>query len=140
MKYSVVIHGKLMRVTISRTAEKELALRRSPVVAVAHLIFGCMVAKRVWFKDAVSDETAAITDKLSVCFDVVRYANCSLSNIDSGAEPELFPLQRDIKRYVPDELSIDFSKNRFSGDFTFSRPGNSVEERLDEVDIATMNC
>lgn len=136
MKYSADIHGKLMQVEVSRRAEKELALRDRPMVAVVHLIFGCMVAKRVWFKDAVSEETTAITDRLSISFDVVRYANCSLSNIDSGAEPEHFPLQKDIKGYVPDELSIDFSNNRFSGDFTFSRLSQSAEEPLDEADFA----
>ena len=121
MKYSVVIHGKCMRVAISKKAEKELDLRHRPVVVVVHLIFGCMVAKRVWFRDETLEEAVAITDKLSVCFDVVRYANCSFSNIDGGAEPEQYPLRSDIKRYVPDYLSIDFIKNRLSGDFKFAR-------------------
>jgi hypothetical protein len=127
-----------MQVEISQKAEQELALRHKPLVAVVHLIFGCMVAKRVWFKDETAEETTPVTDKLSIHFDVVRYANCSLSNIDGGATPERFPLQKHIKGYVPDQLSIDFNRHGFSGDFTFSRPSKSVAERFDPADSAVM--
>lgn len=139
MKYSVLIHGKYIQVEISKRAENEITHKRGPIIAVMHLIFGCMVAKRVWFRDEVPEETVTITDKLSVCFDVVRYANCSLSNIDGGAEPDRFPLQRDIKKFVPDKLFIDFVKNRFLGDFTFSQSSRVTREVLDEDGIVKMS-
>ena len=134
MMYSVVIHGKCMQVAISKTAEKELFLRRRPVLVLAYLIFGCMIAKRVWFWEETMEEAVAITNKLSVCLDVVRYTNCSFSNIDGGTEPEKYPLQSEITRYAPDYLSIVFAKNKFSGDFTVSRLGGSMAEPLHQND------
>ena len=136
MRFLVTIHRKRVQVVISKKAYKKLALRHKPLVAVVHLIFGCMVAKRVWFKEDILEEFVAITDNLAVCFDVVRYTNCSFSNIDGGAEPEPYPIKGDIKRYVPDYLYIDFVKNKYSGDFSFTG-GNSIEEPLEKE---AMSC
>jgi hypothetical protein len=121
MNYSVSLHGKRMEIALSRRAEKALRRREQPVTAVVHLIFGCMVAKRVWFRDQVDVAVTPVTDKLNLNFDVVRYAVCSLKNIDGGATPEPFPLGKEIRSFVPDSLVIDYHKRRFTGEFTYRR-------------------
>lgn len=121
MKYSVNLHGKAVNIILSRQVEKALQMRDKPITVVAHLIFGCMVAKRVWFREQVDAEATPVTDKLKLNFNVVRYANCSLKNIDGGAEPEIFPLGRDIKDFVPNLIVIGYRKKKFTGEFTYQR-------------------
>ena len=121
MIYSVKLHGKTVNITLKRRAEQALRKRDRPVTAVMHLIFGCMVAKRVWFREQVDIEVMPVNDKLNLNFDVVRYAQCSLKNIDGGAEPEAFPLGKDIRDFVPDSLVIDYCKQKFTGEFTYRR-------------------
>jgi len=121
MNYSVSLHGKRMEIVLSRRAEEALQRRESPVTAVVHLIFGCMVAKRVWFREQVDAAVTPVTDKLNLNFDVVRYAVCSLKNIDGGATPEPFPLGKEIRCFVPDSLVIDYHKRKFIGEFTYRR-------------------
>ena len=121
MNYSVSLHGKTMEIALTRRAEAALHRREQPITAVVHLIFGCMVAKRVWFREQVDVEVAPVTDKLNLNFDVVRYAVCSLKNIDGGATPEPFPLGKEIRRFVPDSLVIDYHKHQFTGEFTYRR-------------------
>jgi len=132
MDYSVIQHGKCIRVSLSRRAEVALVKRDKPLTAVVHLIFGCMVAKRVWFREQVDAELTRVTENLNLNFDVVRYANCSLRNIDGGGEPESFPLGRDVSDFVPDLLVIDYKKKEFTGEFTYKRKLQSLTESLDE--------
>jgi hypothetical protein len=123
VNYSVSLHGKRMEITLNRRAEEALRRREKPVTAVVHLIFGCMVAKRVWFRDQVDVAVTPVTDKLNLTFDVVRYAVCSLKNIDGGATPLPFPLGKEIRKFVPDSLVIDYRKHKFTGEFTYRETG-----------------
>ncbi|VAW75760.1 hypothetical protein MNBD_GAMMA15-2469 [hydrothermal vent metagenome] len=121
MNYSVSLQGRQVQVELSRCAENALNTRNQPLVAVVHLIFGCMVAKRVWFKESVEDEVAKVNDKLNLTFNAVRYAVCSLELIDGGAEPEDFPMVIEKSRFVPDVVRIDYSNKKFLGEFTYQR-------------------
>ncbi len=134
MNYSVRLHGKKVEITLNRRAEQVLRERDRPITAVVHLIFGCLVAKRVWFREQVDVEVTRVTDKLNLNFDVVRYAVCSFENIDGGVEPESFPLGRDIRDFVPDLLVIDYRKNKFTGEFTYRRISPPLTKGLDEPD------
>ncbi len=128
MKYSVTLYGKRVQVELSRRAGKALQAREKPVVAVVHLIFGCMLAKRVWFRDAVDGEVVAVTDKLGMAFNTVRYAVCSLKLIDGGAEPEDFPLALEKGRFVPDIVYIDYRKHEFTGEFSYTSAREPVQD------------
>ena len=133
MNYSVILHGKLIKVTLTQRAEQALDKRAKPITAVVHLIFGCMVAKRVWFPEEVDVEVMPVTDKLDLNFDVVRYTNCSPKNIDGGAEPGTFPLGRDISDFVPDLLKIDYLKQKYTGDFTYQHISPAFSNAEDEL-------
>lgn len=121
MNYSVSLQGRQVQVELSRRAEKALNARNQPLIAVAHLIFGCMVAKRVWFKDSVDADVVAVNDKLGLTFNTVRYAVCSLDLIDGGAIPEDFPMVIEKNRFVPDVIRIDYRRKAFTGEFTYTR-------------------
>jgi len=139
MQHSITLLGREVTVNISRRAEKALQRRDKPLVAVVHLIFGCMLAKRVWFRDPVEvqDEVVPVTDRLGLAFNVVRYAICSLKLIDSGAEPQDFPLALDKGRFVPDCVHIDFRKREFTGEFRYSVAREHVQEALTDPALET---
>ncbi|VAW71527.1 hypothetical protein MNBD_GAMMA13-451 [hydrothermal vent metagenome] len=121
MNYSISLQGRPVQVELSRRAEKALNTRSQSLLAVVHLIFGCMVAKRVWFKESVDDEAVKVNDKLDLKFNTVRYSACSFDNIDGGAEPEDFPMVIERNRFVPDVIRIDYKRKAFSGEFTYTR-------------------
>ncbi len=137
MNHSVTLFGKQLQVELSRRAEKALRAREKPVVAVVHLIFGCMLAKRVWFRDTVEDDFVAVTDKLGMTFNVVRYAICSLKLIDGGAEPEDFPLALEKGRFVPDTVRIDFRKHEFTGEFSYTAAREAVQDTFKDPVLET---
>ncbi len=137
MNYPVILFGKKLQVELSRRAERALRAREKPVVAVVHLIFGCMLAMRVWFRDTVDEDIVPVTENLGISFNVVRYAICSLKLIDGGAEPEDFPLALEKGRFVPDTVRIDYRKNEFTGEFSYTAARQAVQEAFRDPALET---
>jgi hypothetical protein len=127
MKYSVVLHGKPLQVEISRRAENALNKRDKPVIADVHLIFGCMLAKRIWFQDQVEVETVSVCHNLGISFQTVKYTVCSFENIDNGGVPLPFSPSIEMNRFVPDYVFIDYLKHQFTGGFTYDRGLRPIE-------------
>lgn len=120
MKHAITLLDKTIEIELSPRAERAVSARIAPIIAEINLVFGCLVIKRVWFREQVDCETVSVTQGLEVCFNVVRYAKtCCIADIDNGAEAEDFPLVKDKKTYVPDNLFIDYKKRRFSGSYTY---------------------
>lgn len=121
MNTTIHLHGKPVRVELSAAAERALVRRSEPLFAEVQLIFGCMIAKRVWFRDEAVENAVPVNSKLSVWFRPARYEKaCSFDDIDNGAEASDYPLAVDRRRFVPDLLFIDYRNGKFSGDFTYS--------------------
>ncbi|NOX10126.1 MAG: hypothetical protein GXP22_11715 [Gammaproteobacteria bacterium] len=121
MNHSICLYDKQIVIEISQKAERALSARSQPIIAEINLIFGCLVLKRIWFREQVDLQTVPVTTGLMVCFNVVRYAKtCRISDIDDGAESEDFPIARDKKSFVPDKVFIDYKKGKFSGSYTYN--------------------
>jgi hypothetical protein len=121
MIVTIQLHGKPVRVELSAAAERALSKRANPLFAEVQLIFGCMIAKRVWFRDEAVENAVSVNSKLNVWFRPARYAKaCSFDDIDNGAEASDYPVAGDRGRFVPDLLSIDYRGGKFTGDFTYS--------------------
>ncbi|MHB8453660.1 MAG: hypothetical protein ACYDDO_02960 [Acidiferrobacterales bacterium] len=122
MRTTISLHGKTVRVEISDAAQRMLQKRDRPLMAEVNLIFGCMLAKRVWFRDEIHPEAIAVVKGLSAFFRPVSYAKtCSFDDIDSGAVAADYAMVADKKHFTPDALSIDYRAGKFVGDFTYSR-------------------
>lgn len=123
MQRTINIHGKDVRVTLTKSAEQAVALLVAPLLAEIHLIFGCLVVKRVWFKERINPESEVITGNLNVCFCTVRYSKqCRISHIDSGVEePQDFPLVAEKRAFVPPWLQIDFKKGKWIGRYGYDK-------------------
>lgn len=127
MKRVVSLYGKTLQIELSAAAQRALAERSGPLLAEIHLIFGCMIVKRVRFRDALAGVAVPVTDKLFVHFRPVRYQkSCRLSDIDADENPEDFPLVAERRCYVPDHLVIDFRAGGWRGDFTYDRAASAV--------------
>lgn len=121
MNATIQLYGKPVRVELTDAAERALAKRTEPLYAEVQLIFGCMVAKRVWFSDKTNRDAVPVTPKLSVWFRPARYEKaCSFDEIDSGAVASDFPMAVDRKGFVPDVVRIDYRAGKWVGDFTYS--------------------
>ena len=121
MNTTIQLYGKPVRVELTAAAERALAKRAEPLYTEVQLIFGCMVAKRVWFRDEANENAVPVTPKLSVWFRPARYERaCSFDDIDGGAVASDFPMAVDRKRFVPDVVHIDYRAGKWVGDFTYS--------------------
>lgn len=118
---TIRLHDKPVRVELSAAAERALARRTQPLFAEVQLIFGCMIAKRVWFRDEANPGAVPVNPKLSVWFRPARYEKaCSFDDIDNGAVASDFPMAVDRKGFVPDVVRIDYRAGKWQGDFTYS--------------------
>lgn len=131
--YKIInLHGKNVRVELTRTAEQALGKLTAPLFAEIHLIFGCLVVKRVWFKPITHAEPVMISGNLFASFRTVRYAkHCRLSHIDSGKEePSEFQIVLDKKTFVPHWLKIDHKGNKWIGTHGYNRDIGLETNRL----------
>ena len=121
MNTTIQLYGKPVRVELTTAAERALEKRAEPLYTEVQLIFGCMVAKRVWFRDETNKDAVPVTPKLSVWFRPARYEKaCCFDDIDSGAVASDFPMAVDRKGFVPDVVHIDYRAGKWVGDFTYS--------------------
>jgi hypothetical protein len=135
MNITIQLYGKPVCVELSAAAERALDKRSTPLFAEVQLIFGCMVAKRVWFRDEANPDAVPVTPKLNMWFRPARYARaCSFDDIDGGAEASDYPMVGDRKRFVPDIVSVDYRGGKWVGEFTYSmdlyRAQNAALEQL----------
>ncbi len=145
METIIHLHNRPIRARVSKKAQLAENSLSGPVLAEINLIFGCMLAKRVWFKNEVTPDAVPVSDNIHVLFRCVRYAKtCSLTDIDNGAEATDYPLVADIKHFVPDWLDIDFRKGEWRGAFGFSRElalelgkDNSIAISFDKAGLTT---
>ncbi len=137
MKSIIHLYDRPVSVQLSSSAARALASLKKPLLIDINLIFGCMVAKRVWFKEEEYADAVQVADNLKVCFRTVRYVKtCRLSDIDNGAESEDFPIVADIKNFVPDWLKVEFSRGQWKGTFGYDRAIalENVQEKTREDD------
>ena len=135
MIVTIQLYGKPVRVELSAAAIRALAKRTEPLFAEVQLIFGCMVAKRVWFRDEKNKDAVPVTPMLCMWFRPARYEKaCSFDEIDGGAVASDFPIAVDRMRFVPDVVNIDYRAGKWVGDFTYSmnifRAQNSAQESI----------
>jgi len=118
----ISLEGKAVAVQLSRAAVKALKRRDTPLLAEIHLIFGCMVAKRVWFTEKLRPGATVLSPGLSLCFRPVRYASsCRIDGVDKGEASPDYPVVGPRGRFVPDIVFIDFRSGEWVGDFTYDR-------------------
>ena len=141
MNKEIQLHGKTVDIHISKAAKKAIDAAAKPLVAEIHLIFGCMVAKRVWIKEQIDQDAVPVMKNLSVRFNTVKYAKtCSFDEIDNGAVHSDFPLVAEKRAFVPIWVNIDYRGGKWFGTFGYTEklskaviPSTALEYKLSEA-------
>lgn len=121
---SVELYGKPVVVQLSRAAMNAAKRSGAPLMAEIHLIFGCMVAKRVWFTEKLPG-AAFVVNGVSICFRPVRdKKSCRLDGADKGAlsPPDRRPQGPFRAGHHLHRLS---GRQLWTGDFTYDREAAS---------------
>ena len=118
MEKQIEIQGKAVAVSLSKAAEKALALRDKTLVAEMELYFSCLIRKQVRFKENVEGNLVYVSEQLAVRFRPVMTKTCGIDY--EGDEPPLedFPIEKP-EAFVPHWLKIDFKNNEWMGEFGF---------------------
>jgi len=118
MEKQIEIQGKAVAVTLSKAAEKALAMRDKTLIAEMELYFSCLIRKQVRFKENVEGNLVDVTEQLAVRFRPVMTKTCGIDY--EGDEPPLedFPIEKP-EAFVPHWLKIDFKKGQWIGEFGF---------------------
>lgn len=131
IRTTATLYAKNISIELSDSAVVGLAKRSQPLYAEVQLIFGCMIAKRVWFSDEAVEAAVPVIENLYIWFRPARYEKaCSFAAIDSGAIASDYPMVVDRKRFVPDRVSIDFQGGQWLGNFTYSTDLNRSQNPI----------
>ncbi len=119
MSGTAQLHGRPLKVTLSRAAERRLRESGAPLLVELELYFSCLIRKRVRFHPGLTHPDAAtLGDGLSIRFRPVMTRACGLDY--EGEEPPLtdFPLERP-ERFVPHWVTIDWHGGAWHGEFGY---------------------
>lgn len=120
MNKTITIDGKPVNIQLSQAAKQALQQRTTQLVAEMELLFSCLIAKQVNFREF--DSAAAgvpVTDNLAISFRAIMTQSCDISGT-STFETETFPVANS-ERYVPYWLEIDYQSGQWQGEFGYSR-------------------
>jgi hypothetical protein len=119
MNSHVEIHGKPVRIELSRTATTALRLRTTPLIAEMRLLFSCMVRKEVCFlEESAAADPIDATQGLVVRFHPIVTRACALDQRDAPPRLEESPAQN-AAAFVPQWLRIDYRAGEWRGEFGY---------------------
>ena len=122
LQFDSTLEGKPLRVTLSKAAQRALALRQTPLIAEMELYFSCLIRLRVRFYERDEEATATpVNAQLSVRFRPVMTRACDLHEVEGKPPLGDFPI---VKRapYVPHWLRLDYKKGEWLGEFGYKTP------------------
>ena len=119
----LILHGKTLRVELSRAVLLQLQQSELPVEAEMELYFSCLIRKRVLFhqrSDLIMPDQhiQPVTEVLFVSFNPVTTAACTIAEYPDEPLKASMPI-KDPGRFVPDWLSLDYRKGKWAGEYGF---------------------
>jgi len=122
MDQLVEIHGKPLKLSISKTAEKQLRQRSEPLLLEMELYFSCLVRKRVHIKESAENfEAVSLGDKLKVWFRPVVTQTCAMRDVERDNPPVKDMPIVEPERYFPHWLTLDFRHGKWLAEFGYGR-------------------
>ncbi|MDH5392740.1 MAG: hypothetical protein OEY11_06090 [Gammaproteobacteria bacterium] len=119
MSFEVTIDNRLVKVTLSKQAEKALAKRDQALFVEMELYFSCLIRKQVLFHETKRQANSVrVIDKLSVSFHPVMTASCQIKDATPEPAKSDFEIQR-RECFVPKWLTIEYKKGNWLGEFGY---------------------
>lgn len=118
------INDRVISIHLTKNALCKLEKATSPIYVGMELYFTSFVQKKVIFLDQQPDvELTKITDNLYLYFKSLQPKTSKVKNLKGDATDMIeLPIKRK-GALVPKYLKIDYSKNKWHGDFTW-KSGN----------------
>lgn len=119
MNRSIDIHGRAVRIELSRAAAAALRLRTTPLVAEMRILFSCLARKEVRFLETESSAPhLPVTEGLTVRFSPVVTRVCTADGRDAPLQLQETPVVNPAA-FVPHWLRIDYRAGEWSGEFGY---------------------
>ena len=120
MNKTITIDGKPVKVQLSQAAKRALQRRTTQLVAEMELLFSCLIAKQVNFREIDTATTGVpVTGNLAIIFRAIMTQSCDICGTNTF-KTETFPVANS-ERYVPHWLEIDYRAGQWQGEFGYSR-------------------
>ena len=118
----VELHGKPLKLTISKAAESQLRQRSEPLLLEMELYFSCLIRKRVYVKELADNvDAVSLGDKLKVWFRPVVTQTCAMREVERDNPPVMdMPIVKP-ERYIPHWLTLDFRGGKWLAEFGYGR-------------------
>lgn len=118
-RQQLVVGDRLLEVDLSGRAGSRLIRRRVPLLVELEILFGCLVRKRVNFRDLTDEDDAlVVNEKLSIIVRPVLYELCAPQEGDGSPCVVDMPVV-DTSRLIPHHLEIDYEDGEWVGSFSF---------------------
>jgi hypothetical protein len=118
MRYDVTLNDRLVYVTVSDAALMRLRKKTKPLLIEIELYFSCLIKKACHFRETDSiGNYVRVTDGLYIHFRATMTNQCSIDRFDKGNIAD-FPIVNQ-KAYIPKWVYLDFSANKWSGEFGY---------------------
>lgn len=119
MTCQVNLNGKRVSITVSESALKQLKKTTKPLLLEVELYFSCLIKKVCHFRETENiDDHVMVMDGLYIHFRATMSNSCSIEEFDKD-RPADFPIVNQMP-YIPNWVSLDFSRNNWSGDFGYA--------------------
>jgi hypothetical protein len=115
----LVLNGRPLELRLTSAARRALSARREPLDVEMMLLFSCLVAKRLAFRDVPDPDVVArtsLTGPVTVSYRVMLIRTC-----ESASRPpttETLPIEQP-QRYVPKWLALDYAGGQWRGEFGY---------------------
>lgn len=120
----VRLHGREIRVELTRAAQRAAAGLTAPLVVEMELYFSCLVRKQVRIKPLAdtqlpNDDLVSLGGPLLLGFRPVVAEQCRIADLGDEAPPlKTMPVTRP-GAYIPHWLRLDFHKGEWRGEFGY---------------------
>ena len=120
---SVQLHGREVRVELTRAAQRAAADLQAPLLVEMELFFSCLVRKRVLFRPlqegSADADRVAMGDRLWLAFHPVVSEQCHIADLGDAAPPlKTMPVTKP-SAYIPHWLRLDYRKGQWNGEFGY---------------------
>jgi len=112
--------GRSLLLRISRSAQKALDKRQSPLFLEMELYFSCLVRKRVYVRNTIEDGAVVLNDKLSVRFRPVVTEQCAMREVEVANPPVKDMPVVNPERYFPHWLTLDYRHGDWIAEFGYA--------------------
>ncbi|NOX09043.1 MAG: hypothetical protein GXP22_06085 [Gammaproteobacteria bacterium] len=115
----IELHGREIKVTLSKKAQRALAQRDQPLQVEMQLYFSCLIKKQVRFQDTISDDAVDAAPGLKISFRPICTAQCRLVDANDEVPTMTMPITNP-QAFTPHWFYLDYKSQQWCGEFGYT--------------------